>query len=69
MHVEQDFGRDDESGGADAALQGSLVQEGLLQWMQRFAMRNAFNCDDGTALRFCSEHEARRHETMRSGRA
>ena len=32
--------------------------------MQRFAIRDAFNCGDRTALRFRSEYEARRHETI-----
>ena len=59
--VEQRFGSYNETGRADAALQGGTFEKALLQWVQLFTLGNSFDrCDLGT-FGFGGEHEATIH--------
>src|SRR5215471_8833277 len=46
VFVEQGLGRDDEARGAEAALQGCVLEEFLLHRMQLVAFGDALDCDD-----------------------
>ena len=56
--VQQRLGGDQEARCADAALQGRVVEELLLQGMQPFAFGDAFDGVDFAALRLGAEHQA-----------
>ena len=51
-------GRDQNTGGADAALQGGVVDEGLLQGVQLVAGGHAFDGGDGGTLGLGGQNEA-----------
>jgi len=60
--VEKGFRRDDEPGSADAALEGSLFEEGPLERMKLVATGDALDRDEFRALGFDRENTAGVHK-------
>ena len=57
--IEQSLGGDEETGSADAALEGGAFEEALLKRMQALGRREAFDGFELGAFNFGSHHEAR----------
>ena len=56
--IQQGLGGDDEAGCADAALQGGMIQELLLDGMQAFGRGNALDSEYGLAFCLDRQHQA-----------
>src|SRR5579884_3133973 len=61
--VEQRLGRDEEAGGADAALERRVLEERLLEWVHLPRLGQPLDRRDLGPLRLDAEHEARVDET------